>query len=42
VVTLSTFRKQVGERRSGARGRQGGVVLAFPCRSVTDRVEWAW
>jgi hypothetical protein len=43
VVTLSTFRSQVGERRvSGARGRQGGKVIAFPCRPVTDRVEWAW
>jgi hypothetical protein len=39
VVTLSTFRSQVGERRvSGARGRRGGKVIAFPCRSVT----WEW
>jgi hypothetical protein len=38
VVTLSTFRKQVGERRSGARGRTGAVVLPFSVRSMT----WEW
>lgn len=38
VVTLSTFRKQVGERCvSGARGR-AGIVVPFPVRSVT----WEW